>query len=999
MRLRTFLLSLGCALLLALPVLSQGLPTGTLSGRVTAADGSALPGVLVTVTSPALQGARTTTTSENGDYNVPLLPPGDYKATFELEGFLAPEREIKVSAAQSLRLDAEMAQATVSEEIVVTGTYETISTTPQAATTYEKDFVEQLPVQRNMRETVLLTPGVAASGAGAAQTRGISIAGAQSYESLFLVNGVVVNENLRGQPFDLFIEDAIEETTTSVSGISAEYGRFAGGVVNTITKSGGNEFHGTFRDSLTNDDWISEVPDFKRKTVIDDVNDRYEATLGGWLMKDRIWYFAAARDFESVLTNTTVTTNVPYPKGTDQQRYEGKLTLSPFQGHRLVGSYIKIDEDDLGNSFGNILDTRSLNDRVLPQELTAINYTGVITENFFVEAQYSERKFTFENSGSKFTDRINGTLLVNTIGGERWWSPTFCGVCRPEKRDNKNTLAKGSWFVSTDSLGSHDLSFGYDTFDDVRVADNHQSGSDFRIFISNTIIRGTNLYPQLIPNDVVGKDNGTWIQYNPILQSSLGTSFVTDSMFLNDRWRLNDHWSFNLGLRFDQNDGEDASGNKVAKDSRVSPRFGAAWDPKGNGNWVFNASYGQYVAAIASTQANGSAQGGNPAEYRWYYRGPAINPDPTAANLIPADVALQQIFAWFDQQGGVNNISNIRSIDIPGGTTLIRGSLDSPYQDEWALGASKRLGSKGLFRADLVHREGHDYYISRTDMTTGRVKTATGADADLTLIQNDDSILERVYDGLHTQIQFRPSDRLSLGGVWTWSQSRGNYDGESTANGPISATDAQYPEYKQARWNNPRGALANDQPQRVRAWVLYDLFKTDHHTLNLGVLQNYASGLPYGALGRVNSAAFVKNPGYALPPATVSYYYTGRDAFRTEAITATDMTLNYSFNWRALGKDIEVFVEPEVLNVFNEHGIINVNQSVLDATRTARCPASDPTCSKSTPNPNGFSYFNPFTDKPVEGVHWAKSATFGRPQSKDDYQAPRTYRLSFGFRF
>ncbi|HEX6862233.1 MAG TPA: carboxypeptidase-like regulatory domain-containing protein, partial [Thermoanaerobaculia bacterium] len=78
MRLRTLVLSALCALLLALPALSQ-IPTGTLSGRVTAEDGSSLPGVLVTVTSPSLQGTRTVTTSENGEYNVPLLPPGDYQ--------------------------------------------------------------------------------------------------------------------------------------------------------------------------------------------------------------------------------------------------------------------------------------------------------------------------------------------------------------------------------------------------------------------------------------------------------------------------------------------------------------------------------------------------------------------------------------------------------------------------------------------------------------------------------------------------------------------------------------------------------------------------------------------------------------------------------------------------------------------------------------------------------------------------------------------------------
>jgi outer membrane receptor for ferrienterochelin and colicin len=979
MKVRTFVLSLGCALLLALPVLSQGLPTGTLAGRVTAADGSAMPGVLVTVTSASLQGARTATSSETGDYNIPLLPPGEYKVTFELEGFLVPEREIKVSAAQNVRLDAEMAPATMSEEIVVTGAYETISTAPQAATTYEKSFVEQLPMERNLRETVLLTPGVSATGPGGPQNRAISIAGAQSYESLFLVNGVVVNENLRGQPNDLFIEDAIEETTTTVSGISAEYGRFSGGVVNTITKSGGNEMHGTFRTNFTNDDWSTDTPLTVSKT--DKVNKRYEATLGGWLLKDRLWYFLAGRDFASVVTNQTSVLDpkdrgVAYDKGLDQQRYEGKLTVSPFQGHRLVGSYIKVETDDLGNSFGTILDTASINDRQLPQELLAVNYTGVVTENFFIEGQYSERKFSFVNAGSKFTDLIKGTLLVNAGSGERWWSPTFCGVCTPEKRDNENILLKASWFLSTDALGSHDLAFGYDTFDDLRLANNHQSGSDYRIIITKTLVRDGNLFPQLDPTNV-----GTFIQWNPILEEAKSTHFVTNSYFLNDRWRLNDNLSFNVGARYDANDGEDASGKKVASDSRFSPRLSAAWDPKGDGDWVLNASFGEYVAAIASTQANATALGGNPAALTWFYRGPAINLNPNAANLVPADVALQTIFQWFDQQGGTANRTNLRSVDIPGGTTVIRGSLASPYTTEYALGASKRLGSRGLFRADVVHREGHDFYMNRADISTGRVNTPTGGLADLAVIQNDNGLLERVYDGLHTQFQVRPTDRLSLGGVWTWSHLRGNFDGETTANGPIAGTDLTNPEYKQQRWNNPRGDLALDQRQRIRLFGVYDIL-TGANKLSVGVLQNYASGIPYGAVGRVDSRPFVTNPGYVLPPSTVTYYYTNRDAFKTDDITATDLTLNYSFNWKTLGKDVEVFLEPEVLNVFDEDGVVNVNVSVNDATRVST-----------------LKKFNPFTEAPVEGVHWAKGASFGKPTNKDDFQQPRTFRFSVGFRF
>ncbi len=986
MRLRSVVLSAICALLLALPAFSQGLPTGTLAGNVKASDGTALPGVLVTVTSPALQGARTSTSNESGDYSIPLLPPGEYQVTFELEGFMAPQRELKVSAAQNVRLDAEMGQSTVSEEIVVTGTYETISTTPQASTTYEKEFVEQLPVERNIRETVLLTPGVSATGPGAASTRnrGISIAGSQSFENLFLVNGVVVTENLRGQPFDLFIEDAIEETTTTVSGISAEYGRFAGGVVNTITKSGGNELHGSFRTSLTNQDWVATTP--RNEVHSDEINKRYEATLGGWIWRDKIWYFLAGRDFEDLQTGNTTRqpntshTSTTFERGTDQQRYEGKLTMSPFAGHRLTGSYIQIEETELGNFFGTVLDTRSINNRTLPQELLALNYSGVLTDNFFVEAQYSERNFTFENSGSKFTDRIFGTLLVDGPTGNRYWSPTFCGVCRPEKRDNENILAKASWFLSSESVGSHDVSFGYDSFDDIRAADNHQSGSDFRVILSNTFARGENLYPQLL-SDTNGT-LGQFIQYNPILQSSLGTNFVTNSYFVNDRWRLNDNFSFNLGLRYDVNDGEDASGKKVADDSKLSPRLALTYDPKGDGNWVFNASYGEYVAAIANSQANSTAQGGNPATITWYYRGPSINADPNAANLLSPEQALAIMFAWFDAQGGINNTSNLRSLNIPGATTIIPDSLKSPSTTEYAVGATRRLGSSGLFRADYVHRDGTDFYANLTTVATGSTTTPSGQRANITHVVNDDSILERVYDGLHTQFQLRPTDRLFVGGNYTWSHSRGNFDGETQANGPVAATALGFPEYRDLSWNAPRGSLGTDQRHRARVWVVYDILAGGRNGLNVSLLQTYGSGVPYGAVGAVNTRPYVTNPGYAIPPASVTYYFTGRDAFRTDDITSTDLSFNYDFSWSTFGKEISVYLQPEVLNVFNEHGLINVNQTVQDGTSGV-----------------GLLAFNPFTTAPVEGVNWRKGATFGQAINDFSYQQPRTFRLSLGFRF
>ena len=970
------------ALLMVSAVWAQN-PTGTLGGRVTA-DGAAVPGVVLTLTSPALQGTRTATSAENGEYIFRFLPPGDYEIKAEMDGFHPAQGQARISAAQDQKLNFALQLASVSEELVVVGSLETISSTAQNATTNSSELMESLPVERDLRQAVLLTPGVNATGPADA----ITIAGSQSYENLFLVNGVVVNENLRGTPFTLFIEDAISETTTTTSGVSAEYGRFAGGVVNVITKSGGNEFSGSLRVAFTNQDWEKKTP--ITTTLVDKVLKRYEATLGGRIVRDRLWFFLAGRDFENITSAQTVATNITFPAGNDQQRYEGKLTAAISDRHNLVGSYLKVEDAQVGNRFGSVLDLASVITRETPQELKAFNYNGAITKNFYLEGQYSEREFLFVGAGSLFTDLVKGTLLVDRPTGRRWWSPTFCGVCKDEERSNKNYLAKGSYFLST-GQSSHDIVFGYDSFDDIRDADNHQSGSDYRLLISNTVIRGTDLFPVI--------DNNTIIQFNPILEGSKGTSFKTNSFFVNDEWVLNDRWTFGIGLRYDSNDGEDSAGAKVVKDEKISPRLSASWDIEGDGDLVAHFAAARYVTAIAGTQANAASTGGTPATFQWNYRGPAINTG--SGTLLTADVVIPQVFNWFNSVGGVNNTSFLRAVSVPGGNVVIGDTLSSPSTDELSLGIVKRLGSKGSFRIDLVHRTSDDFYIERRDLSTGR-GIVNGSPADLSIIRNDPTgYLERSYNGLHSQVRYRFTDRFQLGANYTLSRTEGNWDGETTANGPVSGTVLYYPEYFEREWSIPDGDLATDRRHNFRAWAVYQILDTDHHDLSVSLLQSYYSGLPYGAVGAVDSRPAVANPGYVTPPATVTYYFTARDAFRTEAVTQTDLSINYAFKLPIAGRDVEMFIQPEVLNVLNEDGIISTgtnffSTAIFDATNSGATSCNGARCKT----------FNPFTETPVEGVHWAKRPPgsngfggFGQATTPDAYQTARTYRFSVGIRF
>ena len=158
-----------------------------------------------------------------------------------------------------------------------------------------------------------MAPGVHPTGPAGA----FSFGGSVTFENLFLLNGVSINENIRGQAFDTAIEDAIQETTVANGGVSAEFGRFSGGVVNIITKSGGNQFSGSFRESLNNDKWRTLTP-FETERLattpeprIDKVVPTYEYTLGGPVMRDRLWFFTSGRLRDESQGRTLIATDGP----------------------------------------------------------------------------------------------------------------------------------------------------------------------------------------------------------------------------------------------------------------------------------------------------------------------------------------------------------------------------------------------------------------------------------------------------------------------------------------------------------------------------------------------------------------------------------------------------------------------------------------------------------------------------------------------------------------
>ena len=945
----------------------------SLSGRVIYED-APLPGVTVTLSSPALQGQQLTVTNAQGDYIFKGLPGGDYKVQFELPSFATLEYDVRLSTAQPRRLDAVMYPEAMQEEIVVTGQYESVSTGTQGSETMQQSMIEKLPIARTMQSAVLLSAGTSGTGPNG----NITISGAQSYESLYTMNGVVLNENLRGQPFSMFIEDAILETTTITSSVSAEYGRFAGGVVNMVTKSGGNEFSGSFRVNVTNESWNGETP---LTTGQEDKNNYvYEATFGGYILRDALWFFLAGRDQENTFSGQIFDPEGggdQFNRGQTQTRYEGKLTASVTPNHRFSFNYIDIETEDQNYVFPSLpsADFASVDPvRTLPNTGWNLSYTGVLADNFFLEALYSEREFQFQGSGGDDTSLGGGTVVIDYLEYVLFNAPLFCGVCPPEERSNENYWAKASWFLS--AAGTHDLVFGVDVFNDIRKADNWQSASGYLLGTVTPQDYSENGNPYLV------MDPGSYIIWGAVPTPSGGNSFETRSAYVNDTWRINDKLTVNLGLRYDQNEGTDQGGARTIDDSRVSPRLSASYDVKGDGSLVVTGGLSRYTMSIANSIGDVGSAAGNPVYNLYVYDGPSV---AAGTPEYPTNgAAINAVFDWFNNvYGGVFNTDNLVYVYVPGLSPKVGQGLNSPYGDEATLGVSYRLGNRGVVRADYVHREFHDFYANTIVPNRSATDPLTGLTVDLGLYVNEDDISERTYDALMARFDYRIGTRWTIGANYTWSETKGNVDGETGGSGPVAHNILAYEEYKDPSWYAPVGFLLTDQTHKGGFWIGWDVIATTHHNLNISLLQNFLSGTPYSASQTINTIPFVGDPGdlgYTNSPPPQTYYFSDRGAFRTDTVTSTDLAINYSFFLNIGGSQLELFLQPEVTNIFNEDAVDGVNTTVLGPRQ-------------------GYAAFDPFTETPVEGVNWDYGSNFGQPQREADYQLPRTFRLSFGLRF
>ncbi|MCA1732084.1 MAG: TonB-dependent receptor, partial [Acidobacteria bacterium] len=618
--------------------------TANLTGTVSH-EGSPLPGVTVTIDSPQMQGTRVTYSDVNGHFRFQSIPAGSYTVTFSMEGMSSVTKTTRIGVAQTGRVDANMLLSAVAEAITVTASAPAVLETTEVQTNYEQNTVDELPAGRTITAVALLAPGTTSNGPRGA----MQMSGSFANDNLIMVNGAIIQENLRGQADPLFIEDAVQETTVMTGAVSAEYGRFTGGIVSSITKSGGNEFSGSFRDNFDSPAW-QEKTDFPGDVKPDgDVNEIYEATLGGRIIRDRLWFFTAGR-----LQETENLTAYQYRLGNPKQnysqlkhhRFEGKLTGQITDNHSLVLSYMEAPFESTNNiQLLGVYEERAIDPSVEnPYDFMVANYSGIITPDFLIEALYSEKNFAFVGYGGENPDLYDGTPGVVWQSGAygQFNAPYFCGTaeCSDEERNNALLNLKGTYYLSTPNFGTHNLVAGAELWEEYRLANNYQSPTNLTVWLYS-----------ILPTYDAGADQYTFtatagdtIEYFPIEFPSQGSNTDTTSYFVNDKWDLNENWSFNLGVRYDSQDATDSFGQPASDDSAFSPRVAAIFDPRGDGRMKFQASYNQYVGRLGETIAGAGSPAGSPHFFLFYYDGPDI--------VGGGNEIIRGMLDWFFANGG-----------------------------------------------------------------------------------------------------------------------------------------------------------------------------------------------------------------------------------------------------------------------------------------------------------------------------------------------------------
>jgi len=577
--------------------------TGTIAGAVTDSSGATLPGVTVTLSGPAMMGLQNVVTTTEGAYRFVAVPPGEYKMAFELQGFATAMREgIKIAGNFTATINIQMSVATLQENVTVTGSSPVVDVASTSiTTTFDKETLANLPSARDYWAILSEAPGV--------KLQRIDVGGSSSgTQTTYYVYGTTgqnrpmvegINSTEGTGAFGNYVDYGSFEEIAIGSGASTAESPVPGVFTQLISKSGGNTYHGSFYGDREFEGWQAfnidarqvaagvtgggglEPRDTNRLSSYRDLN----ADIGGFVKKDKLWWYASWRALDSSVRYT----NYPVePHRTELRNFTSKATYQLSQNNKLIGYYqpsTKVQPTRLDRHLlSGTTAIHQATDDSFRQDYSPLlwktEWNSILTPATFVEVRTGQFGYDWPDTPTGNSPSYED-LNTNLVSG------------RARARDLKiqRTQVLGSLsYLKNGWLGTHSLKVGGEWFRETSTPSRFAGSYNDVLHVLRS-----GAPSEIILFEPATSENGLY----------------TVGLYLQDTWKLSDRLSMNLGVRYDHyrnflpEQTHDAFSYTTAPIlfpavdnlntwDLWAPRIGLTYALTADGKTVLKVNYGQY---------------------------------------------------------------------------------------------------------------------------------------------------------------------------------------------------------------------------------------------------------------------------------------------------------------------------------------------------------------------------------------------------------------------
>jgi outer membrane receptor protein involved in Fe transport len=848
---------------------------------VVGADGSALPGVLVTLAGP--QGQQQTTTSDDGGFRFAGVPPGDYTVGASLEGLGSHEVETSLVSGQRVTL-AMTLRGETAEAITVTAETPLVDKfTVGSTAALEAAVAENLSFKgRNYQSSLEALPSVVHDGqsrlTGDIQP---AVNGGQHTEVAGFVDGVDTSFSRFGGSPRLFLPTSVlTEARLDSAGFSVEYGRVVSGISNAVVKSGTNRFHGTFLWIPQNQTWRAEYEalDIPRE---DDIINSFETSLGGPILRDKAWFFAAYAEQDTNEVDQLADGGV-VDAGFKNQVTVLKLNFQPSSRHyiTLLGVDSPVDKIQINQNSGDRYTPCACD---LPAEIITANWGFSISESLFLEMKGAAQ----ENQVLRAPN-----LLRDVVPGANPHSPTGNQFPYVDRNNNLryNQIAQDIGYLKvprdqanaalTAFAGNNELKFGAD-YQDIEMKSFNFVGQRFNGRGYNENLVGGFATPEFM--DV----------FDPSGETSTTSDIL--SAYAQDRITVGGHWTFTGGLRYDDQALDNDVGTEVASVGELVPRVAAVYDVHEDGKLLIKANAGRYLQTFNQDTASRE-----------------FSQLPTGTNIFDR-------YLW---NPATQRYDRFQRRQTPAANAAI-SDIDPYYKDEATAGFEWQFSQSWAVEASAIWWELSDLFLF-----TDQFATSGAVYRD---VRNWDEAF-RKYRGLRLEANRAFRNNWTVRTNYTYGDNTGNNFGNNNSaldnddlfdalGGFEVCTAASYAGCVSGRTDtttrNREGRGPFDRQHNVNLVGLKQ-FVFGSHNVGLGAYFGYRSGERWGL--RPNTT--VRSPVSAAITIPTSTYQTPRDANKMEDTYNLNLTGTWTFKIKGA---VQGRLGAEVANVTNEQEIISYN--------------------------------------------------------------------------